>query len=207
MIALFLAAASLGSAVEAERTFARDARRLGQWTAFRKWSDHDAVMFVPQATWARDYLTGRKDPPVSVRWQPADSFTSCDGQVAINRGPWTIPGQRVQGQFTTVWMNKNRAWRWIYDGGQPLARPQATPAGVTVRRASCDGRPTGAPIMPAPKIAPTGGNPADLGRGESGDRTIGWDWKVDAGGMRRFRVFQWTGRSYRQVVDQTVPRE
>ena len=33
----------------------RDAQRIGQWTAFRKWADRDAVMFTPQAVWARDF--------------------------------------------------------------------------------------------------------------------------------------------------------
>ena len=62
MLALLLAAAAATpaiaqgsparSAVEAERAFARDAQRLGQWTAFRKYADLDAVMFNPQAVWA-----------------------------------------------------------------------------------------------------------------------------------------------------------
>ena len=44
----------------------RDAQRIGQWTAFRKYADRDAVMFTPQAVWAREFLKGRKDPPKAV---------------------------------------------------------------------------------------------------------------------------------------------
>ena len=50
--ALLLASAQAASAVDAEVSFARDAKRIGQWSAFRKWADTDAVMFTPQAVWA-----------------------------------------------------------------------------------------------------------------------------------------------------------
>ena len=55
MFALLLAATSV-TAVDAERAFARDAERIGQWTASRFYADPDAVMFTPQAIWARDFL-------------------------------------------------------------------------------------------------------------------------------------------------------
>lgn len=205
MIAFLIAAALTGStAIDAERAFARDARRLGQWTAFRKWAGRDAVMLVPQAVWARDYLRGRKNPPRSVTWSPAESVTSCDGKVAVNTGPWSIPGGKLQGRFTTIWMKQSAGWRWVYDGGEPLSKaPPAVPE-PALRRASCTGRPTGAPIAAAPKIAPLGSNPADLGRGESGDRTLGWDWKMGASGKRTLRVFQWNGKSYDLVIDEHV---
>ncbi|MCA1652771.1 MAG: hypothetical protein ABR588_09885 [Sphingomicrobium sp.] len=207
MIALLLAAAAGSSAIDAEKAFARDAQHIGQWAAFRKWADRDAVMFVPQAAWARDFLKGRKEPPRAVRWQPAESIASCDGQVAVNSGPWSVPGRKVQGRFTTIWINKAAGWRWIYDGGEPLAKRLPLPQRVKLVRASCSGRPTGAPIAPPPKIAPTGKSPADLGRGESGDRTLGWDWKVGPKGARTLRVFQWTGRAYRRVLDQHIAAE
>ena len=60
MIAALLLAASVPTAVDAEFDFARDAQRIGQWTAFRKWADKDAVTFTPQAVWAREFL---KDNP------------------------------------------------------------------------------------------------------------------------------------------------
>ena len=57
----------------------------------RKYADRDAVMFTPQAVWARDFLKGRKNPPKAVRWWPATSFVSCDGRTAVNTGPWIGP--------------------------------------------------------------------------------------------------------------------
>ena len=67
MILALLFAASTPSVIDAENAFARDAQRLGQWTAFARYADTDAVMFTPQAVWAHDFLKGRKNPPASVR--------------------------------------------------------------------------------------------------------------------------------------------
>ena len=103
MIAALLLAAAAPTAIDAEYAFALDAQRRGQWTAFRKWADRDAVMFTPQATWARDFLNGRKDPPRSVRWWPARSIVSCDGRTAVNTGPWISGDGKSHGYFTTVW--------------------------------------------------------------------------------------------------------
>ena len=64
IFALLLASAALPTAVDAERAFARDSQRIGQWTAFRQYADRDAVMFTPQAVWVQTLLKDRKDPPV-----------------------------------------------------------------------------------------------------------------------------------------------
>ena len=74
--ALLLASAPVATAVDAELAFARDAHRIGQWTAFRKWADRDAVMFTPQAVWAQTFLKPLKDPPKAIDWRPAHSFIS-----------------------------------------------------------------------------------------------------------------------------------
>ena len=58
----------VATAVDAERVFAADARRNGQWSAFLRWADPTAVMFTPQAAWAQDWLKDRKDPASAVRW-------------------------------------------------------------------------------------------------------------------------------------------
>ena len=73
MIVALLLAAAAPTAIDAENAFARDAQRIGQWSAFRKYADRDAVMFNPQAVWARDFLKGRKEPPKVVRWWPASA--------------------------------------------------------------------------------------------------------------------------------------
>lgn len=207
IVALFVAAATAPTAVDAERAFARDAQSEGQWTAFRKWADKDAVMFTPQAAWARDFLKDRKDPPASVRWWPTRSFVSCDGRTAVNTGPWLAAQGSLGGYFTTVWQHDRDKWRWVYDGGGPLHGPAPAMKPPTVRRAACVSRAPGAPIQPPPPLTPAQSmkSPVDNGRGQSADRTLGWDWKVDKRGGRTFRVYLWTGRKYAEVLHNDIP--
>ena len=204
--ALVLAAAPAPSAIDAERAFARDAQRIGMWSAFRKYADKDAVMFSPQAVWARDFLKDRKDPPKAIGWRPARSYVSCDGRTAVNTGPWFTPDGKLAGYFTTVWQRSDGQWRWVYDGGGPnKIAPRAGPPKVA--RASCSRRAPGAPIIPPPPLTGKQARttPEDNGRGESADKTLGWDWKVGKKGDRRLRVYQWTGRRYSLVLNNVVP--
>ena len=212
MIAALLlaaAAAPTTTAVDAERAFAADAQKIGQWTAFRKWADRDAVMFTPQAAWVQRFLEGRKDPPRAVRWAPKESFVSCDGRTAVNTGPWWGADGVHHGYFTTVWQRTKAGWRWVYDGGDALTEGSATPIAVPlkVRRATCGPKKApGAPVAPPPRLTPKQAQttPEDNGRGESADKTLAWDWKVDSNGRRKFRVFQWNGRRYAEVLTNDI---
>jgi hypothetical protein len=205
MIIALLIAAATPTAVDVEYAFARDAQRIGQWTAFRKYADPDAVMFTPQATWARDFLKNRKDPPKSVRWRPAHSWVSCDGRTAVNTGPAFGPDGKAYGDFTTVWQRTDGQWRWVYDGGAPLSK--SPPSRPQVHRATCRGKAPGAPIIPPPPLSPKQArtSPEDNGRGQSADKTLGWDWKVEKNGGRHLRVFMWNGMRYAQVLYNDVP--
>jgi hypothetical protein len=207
--ALLLASAPVMTAVDAERAFARDAQKIGMWTAFRKHADRDAVMFTPQAVWVQTFLKDKKDPPKAITWRPAHSFVSCDGRTAVNTGPWFTPGGKAGGYFTTVWQREKSTWHWVYDGGgsypEGTTAPAATNAGV--HRASCRTKAPGAPIIPPPPLTAKQARttPDDTGRGESADKTLGWDWKVGKGGARHFRVYQWNGLRYAQVLFNDVP--
>ena len=204
--ALLLATAPVTTAVDAELAFARDAQRLGQWTAFKKWADRDAVMFNPQAVWVRDLLKNAKNPPKSVRWWPAHTFLSCDGRTAVNTGPWIQPNNS-HGYFTTVWQRDKGVWRWTYDGGDALTGPLPAIPKPQVHRASCRPAAPGAPVMAPPPLTNREARttPEDNGRGQSADKTLGWDWKVEKDGSRKFRVYQWKGGMYAQVLYNDVP--
>ena len=202
MITALLLATALPTAVDAEYAFARDAQRVGQWTAFRKYADKDAVMFTPQAVWARDFLKGRKNPPNAVRWWPTHSFVSCDGRTAVNIGPWVSTASH--GYFTTIWQRQDGHWRWVYDAGDSTP-PSATapkPVKAQVHRPNCRVRAPGAPILgPRPLTQRQARNtPEDSGRGQSADATLGWDWKVEKNGARYLRVLMWNGQRYAQVL-------
>lgn len=210
--ALVLAAAPLAAkpsttAVDAEIAFARDAKKIGQWSAFRKWADRDAVMFTPRAVWAKTFLKRLKDPPNAISWHPSQSFVSCDGRTAVNSGPWYKQDGILAGTFTTVWQRTPEGWRWAYDGGGPVKA--SVSAGKTqIHRSTCGGNAPGAPIIPplplTPKQART--TPEDSGCGQSADKTLGWDWKVGKSGARRFRLYQWNGARYVQVLTNDVPK-
>jgi len=207
--ALLIAFAPVGTALDVERAFTTDAQKIGQWTAFRKYADRDAVMFTPQAVWARDFLADRKDPPKSVRWAPAHSFVSCDSRTAVNTGPWWGADADSHGYFTTVWQRSEGRWRWVYDGGGPKPAGSAKPVRITAKahRASCRTKAPGAPVIPPPPLSAKQARttPEDNGRGQSADKTLGWDWKVEKDGARKFRVYQWTGARYAQVIFNDVP--
>jgi hypothetical protein len=200
-------AAGIMTAVDVERAFAADAQKLGQWTAFRKYADDTAVLFNPQAVWASEFLAPLKDPPKSVKWGPSDSWVSCDGRTAINRGPWTSASAKSHGYFTTVWMREGKGWKWTYDGGDNLVRPMALPKKPKVERASCAGREKipaeyREEVKPIARLA--GKPPADAGQGRSADGTLIYEWKVSASGERRFEAKLWNGTDYRTILDQHI---
>lgn len=203
---LALLAAAPPTAADAERAFNRDAQARGQWTASRAVAHPDAVVFTPQATWARDFLKGRSDPPASSRWSPNASYVSCDGRMAVNTGPWQSADGRQGGFFTTVWEQVDGKWRWVSDGRHTLAKPIAARSTPLTRKASCRGRAPGPPLMapPTTRPGPGGATPDDFGRGQSGDRTLGWYWRVGQGGVRHFRAYLWTGRGYTVALDQSI---
>ena len=200
--ALLLMSAPVSTAIDAELAFARDAKRIGQWSAFRKWADKDAVMFTPQAVWARDFLANRKDPPKTVKWAPAQSYVSCDGRTAVNTGPWFTQDDKLAGYFMTVWQRSRSGWRWVYDGGVPATTKGAGRTPPKSVSASCSRPPSPPPIQAPPKLKPKQAltTPQDNGRGQSADATLGWDWKVTGKGERTFRVFLWTGTRVAQVI-------
>ena len=208
MIVALLLAAAAPTAIDAERAFAADARTLGQWTAFRKYAEPTAIMFNPQAVWAQDLLKERKNPPRAIRWWPARSFVSCDGDVAVNTGPWRNDDRRTDGYFTTVWARqKDGGWKWSVDGGDTLRRPLARPAKPAVRRAACSGqaRLRAAYKADTPTTASIAGKaPADAGQGRSADGTLTWSWRVAKNGARQFETKQWDGRRYVTVLAQSI---
>jgi len=196
--ALLLMAAEPMSAIDAERAFAAEAQKLGQWTAFRKYAADDALMFVPQPTNAQTFLKDRKDPPASVFWWPGRSYVSCDGTVAVNTGPWVREWGKSVGYFTTVWKRQpDGGWKWIYDAGDELktARAEGGDIGSTV--AAC--------TKPGELVvhgSPAPGNKAR--QGESVDGSLHWSWQTRPDGSREFSAYLWNGKAMMPVVADKV---
>ena len=179
--------------IDAERAFAADARTIGQWTAFRKWSADDAVMFVPQPVNAHEFLKDRKDPPKVIDWWPTASWISCDGSMAVNTGGWKRPDGNV-GYFTTVWQRQSDGgWKWIVDHGDGLAAPLPSAAEPVVRRAGCN--------VPKFNRSP---DPAGLKSGNAPDNSLGWSYSVKADGSREVAVMMWNGQRFENVLNNQV---
>lgn len=198
--ALLLAAAEPAiTAIDAERAFAAEAQKSGQWTAFRKHAAPDAIMFVPQAGSAHEFLKDKADPPVAVFWWPGRSYVSCDGGTAVNTGPWVRQWGKSVGYFTTVWKKQtDGGWKWVLDHGDSLASPRAEGGDIKPDRAAC-------PKLPVPPV-PQREVPADVkyGGGSSEDGTLNWGWTVRPDGSRNFFVTLWDGKGHRVVINDKV---
>lgn len=195
LAALLLLAAPEPTAIDAERAFNRAAQSEGQWTAFRRYAQDDAVMFTPQPVNAQQFLKPLKEPKIAVQWWPAESYVSCDGTTAVNTGPWVRPGGN--GYFTTVWHRQaDGGWKWSYDGGDELKTPRALPDPPKVRGASCKGKPPAVVRVP---VAPN-----KTGGGSSPDGTLTWTWVVNPEGARTFQAELWDGTAHVRVVNDRV---
>jgi hypothetical protein len=167
--------------IAAEIAFSRKAREDGQWTAFRDFADDEGVMFVPEPVLAKEWLSGRKDPPAPVQWEAYEVWMSCDGTLGVTKGGWTRPDGSV-GYFTTIWKQreKKRDYRWVLDGGdaleQPLEKPEFLKATVADCRANED------IVVPARR-------PGELAlSGMSDDHSLQWQTKLAPDGGRMLTV-------------------
>lgn len=166
--------ANPSAVIATELAFAREAREEGQWTAFREYAAEDAVMFVPEAVKAQEWLSDREDPPQPVQWQPHEVWSSCDGSLSVTKGAWQRPDGSV-GYFTTVWERQGRPgddeeYRWVLDQGDVLAEPLPEPDIIQTTVADCGG--DALPVAPASTPGLTSGS------GGSRDRTLTYAWDV-----------------------------
>ena len=179
----------------AERAFDERAARDGQWTAFRATAAPDALMFVPEAVNAQQWLAGRTDPPVSVRWQAADVWLSCDATLAVTTGPWQR-ADGTRGYFTTIWQRTDAGWKWVLDHGDVLAAPQPAYSGARTHVPSCPMHWAGTPVtLPPDPLGPSG---------SSRDGSLRWTARVDATGARRVTVSSIGPNGFTPVVDNVV---
>jgi hypothetical protein len=185
-------AANPSALIAAEIAFNRMAREEGQWTAFRKFAAEEAVMFVPQAVNARQWLKGRADPPSPVVWQPHEVWMSCDGTLGATRGAWQRPDGST-GYFTTVWQRqKNGDYKWMMDQGDGLAAPLEAPELIAARIADCRSRPAD---RPTPQW--TDGEVRD---GEAVDGSLFWQVRVRPDGRRHVAIGFWDGSRWHSAV-------
>ena len=205
---LDIAIADPDEVVAAERAFARAVQDKGQWTAFAEYAAEDAVMFVPQAVKAHDWLAGRADPPQGVRWQPHEVWMSCDGSLAVTRGGWQRPDGSV-GYFTTVWALAagQGEYRWILDQGDALTAPLEAPEAVAETVGDCPF--TGSAGMAEADLRnldteALNGGATTVGSGWSADGTLAYRYSVQPSGARKFAVLIVKGGRVQEVINSEV---
>lgn len=187
--------------IAAEIAFNQLAQQKGQWTAFRETAAKDAVMFVPQPTAALDWLKGRADPAVSVKWQPHKAIMSCDGKTGVTTGAWQKPDGSV-GYFTTVWQfietnsRGDGEWKWVLDHGDTLTGPRAPKEMIETQVASCKGR------APATIAAPPEG--AIMKTGYARDQSLSYAYVVQPDGARTIEVKLWNGETTETIITDQV---
>jgi hypothetical protein len=202
IFALLLAAAAPQTAIDAERAFAADSQKLGQWTAFRKYAAGEAIMFLPGPGNAQAWLKDKKNPPVSVFWWPGRSYVSCDGTIAVNTGPWVREWGKSVGYFTTVCQRQpTGSWKWLLDHGDALKAARAEGGDIKAERAACPKAP-----LP-PRFLDAVPRTVKYGFGSSTDGTLKWEWTVLPDRRRIFRASLWDGRQFKVVIEDKVAAE
>lgn len=182
-----------GEVIAAELGFARLAQERGQWTAFRETAADDAEMFVPQRVNAQQWLRGRADPPVSVRWSPQAVWVSCDGSFAVTKGNWTGPNS--SGTFATVWQRQPRGgYKWVLDMSLTDGQVDRV-AADTIAAAVADC--SGTEPQPLTTFSYSG---LDLRFGASTDRSLRWQSRVRPDGSREIEVNLRKGTAWETVL-------
>ncbi|TRW14977.1 hypothetical protein [Glacieibacterium frigidum] len=210
MIALLALAVASGSVADAERAFAAQAAREGQWTAFRATASADAVMFVPGMVRAQDWLKSRADPPVPYKWWPDRTLTACDASAGFSTGG-SIDAAGTHGRFRTIWTRTPDGWRWVLDEGAPLTMRPAGARPLAAETASCTAAAQARAALPH-LTAPARYAQADamldgqaaamfalpaIVSGASDDATLAWQVRGDAAtGRRVLLVWAWTGTAH-----------
>ncbi|MEE4454782.1 hypothetical protein [Novosphingobium resinovorum] len=185
--------------VAEEIAFARMAREKGQWKAFAKFADDEALMFVPQEVQAQIWLKRQEDPAAPVQWEPHQVWMSCDGTLGVTKGAWHKPDGTV-GWYTTIWKRQKKGeYRWVLDHGDTLPSAPQEPEMLAARVAKCGRRPDAPPAVSPPADARTfmGGNALD--------GTLRWHVTVLSGNdARSVSVEMWNGTAFETIVQDNV---
>lgn len=181
--------------IATELAFARMAREEGQWTAFREYAADDAVMFVPQAVNAQEWLNGRADPAQAVQWQPHRVWMSCDGSLAVTQGAAQWPDGRP-GSFLTVWQRqRDGGYKWVMDQGEFVQEPLTAPDFIQTGMADC-------PAAEQTRSAALTGRTSSGVAGNAGysqDRTLSWSTHLRSDGVRSTTILMHIDGDQRRV--------
>ena len=116
------AAEPIDEVIAAERAFAAHTRERGFRDGFLAFVAPDGFTFEPGPVQARPRLEALPEGPAPgppLFWWPQFAGVARSGDLGFTTGGATIPVR-----YFTVWQRQSDGgWRWIYDGGTPLAAP------------------------------------------------------------------------------------
>ena len=128
LIALAFAPAAVAAAepidevIAAERAFAAYTRERGFRDGFLAHVAPDGFTFEPGPVQARPRLEALPEGPAPgppLFWWPQFAGVARSGDLGFTTGGATVPLR-----YFTVWQRQaDGGWKWIYDGGTPLATP------------------------------------------------------------------------------------
>ncbi len=109
--------------VNAEKRFASYALETNTKQAFLKFMDTGAIVFKDGEILKAKPTWEAKTPNKSkLIWEPSFVIVSTGGDLGITSGPWQFKPEGkdsvvARGEFTTVWIRKDTAYKWIIDMG------------------------------------------------------------------------------------------
>ena len=119
--------------IAAERAFAAYTREHGFREGFLAYVAPDGFTFEPGPVQARPRLEALPEGPAPgppLFWWPQFAGIARSGDLGFTSGGATIPVR-----YFTVWQRQSDGgWKWIYDGGTPLAAPDGGSEGGEVAR-------------------------------------------------------------------------
>lgn len=187
----------------------------GETAALARMAAKDAILFVPDATFAERALKGQKGPLRSVRWSTEKVYMSCDGTVAVTTGRFA-PSDGASGAYAMIWRRDPKAgFRWVLnhrapETTAPAARNPDDGIEIDAKVAFCKKRPLrpegqdpkGQDRVPAetrPTLDPRQPAPTTWDdRAEDG--SLRWRWAVAPDKSHRLDVWMATERGEAQVV-------
>jgi hypothetical protein len=178
------------------------------WAGFREAAAPDAVMFAPQMVLADPWLEDRGKAPITLKSQPYQVWSSCDGSLLVTSGVRQAGG--ADGWYTTVWQRQaDGAFKWVFDHGGSLKDPLAAPDMIEARVAECPARRPADPAAAPPlarkrgKAPPVPFDPA-LRRGRSRDGSLTWEVAAEPTGAHHFSAKMLQGGEMREFRSEKV---
>jgi ketosteroid isomerase-like protein len=129
--------------VDAEHAFAAMAAEKGNPEAFVAYMTDDAWAFVPQATLAKPFWSGRKKNDALLSWAPNFADAASDGSFGYDTGNWEYRAKGKDdtpsafGDFNTIWVRQpDGQYKWLVDIGVGHGKPAAYSTNWTTTKTS-----------------------------------------------------------------------